>query len=171
MQMQRVIVEKLQGQRDVADQYAEWGWDAANAHLDSHGRVHGAHAPAHAAGPARDEDGVTRITPDHNDLVAAEQGRHGPRFEHLPALEVGYGVEGERPGHSRDRVEVEILDVAVALEQVLDPLRRQLSRRPSRGCRRRSIRVCHSCTQERLPLSVELYRKILKAHWTLVGAQ
>src|SRR5215471_12638619 len=163
-----MIVEELEGERDVADEHTERRRHTAYRHLDRHGRGYGMHAAANAAGPARDEDGVARVAADHDDLVATEQGRHGACLQHLAALEVGDGVEGQCPCHAGDRVEVEVLDVAVALEQLLDPLRRQLSGRSARGSLGGAIWIGDPSAEKRLALRVELDGKVLKAHGVLV---
>ena len=157
MQMKGEIVEELQRQRDVADQYPERRRNAADGHLDGHGRGHGMHPAAHAARAARDEDGVARIASDHDDLVAAEQRRHRPRLEHLAPLEVGHGVEGQRAGDPRDRVEVHALDVAVPRNELLDLVARDLP-----GFVGERVRVLGR--QKRLAPGVELDRQVTETH-------
>ena len=122
------------------------------------------HATAHAAGPARDEDGVPRIPAEHDHLVAAEQRRHGPRLDDPPFLQISHGVECQGAGHARDRIKIHVLDVAVAAQKLLDLVmgQRRIGARLNRP--RGSERVRFAGAKTRLAMRVELDRKVLEAH-------
>src|SRR5262249_60657867 len=92
----------------------------AEGHLEGQGRCGRVDSATGTAGWARDEDRVAGVASLEDHLVAAEQGGHRIRLEDLAALEVDHGVKRERAGDPRDRIEIHLADVAVALEQLLE---------------------------------------------------
>jgi hypothetical protein len=164
VEVQRVIVQKLEREGEVPDQHAHRWRDAADRHLDGEGRAGGVHASAHAARPTGDEDRVARIAPHHDHLVAAEKRGHRARLEHLARLEVGDGVERERPRDARHRVEVHRLDVPVPLDQLLDSFGGELTRSAQWHGGRRRVGVRDPGPQGGAPLGIELDGQVLEAH-------
>ena len=165
-EVERVVVEELGGQRQVADHHAErWRRDA-EGHLDGHRRGHRVDATAHAAGAAGDEDGVARIAPEHDDLVTAKERGHRARLDDLAPLEVGHRVEGQRAGHAGHRVEVHAPDVPVAREQLLDLLARRRARRARLHLAGGPEGVRLARPEVRLAVGIELDGQVLEAHGT-----
>ena len=164
VQMQRMVVEEFERQRDVADRDAQLRRSAADRHLDGHRRGHRMHASADAARAAGDEDGVARVATDHDDFVAAEQCRHRAGLEHPSLLEVGDGVKGQGSRHAGDRIEVNGLDVPVPADQLLDSFGGHLDRRPCRHRRARGRVRVEPVFEERASLFVEFDRQVLEAH-------
>lgn len=75
----------------------------------------------------------------------------------LACLEIDDGVERERPGDPRHRVDVQVTDLTVRPEQLLDPGAVDLARLVR-------VRIIDSFPQARPALRVELDREILEAH-------
>ena len=162
--MQRMVVKKFQRQREIANKHPERRGLASNRHLDCECRAGGVDAAAHTAGATGDEDRIPRVATDHDDLIAAEKSRDGPRLDHLPVLEISDGMESEGPRDTSDRIEVHRFDVPVSANELLDLFRRQLPRAALGNRGTGAIRVADSFAQERLALRVELNRKVFKAH-------
>src|SRR5262249_1058866 len=77
---------------------------------------------------------------------------------------IRHRVEGERAGDTGHGIEIELLDKAVAPEQLLDVLGGELRWRSARHRRCRSVRVRDTRAEVRFALRVELDRKIFEAH-------
>ena len=115
--MHRVVDLEVQRQLDVAQGPAHrWHADA-----EGHGqrRGNGVDTAADAAHPAGDEHGVARVTALEDDFVAAKERADRVGLQDLAGLEVDDGVERQRTGHPGDRIEVDVLDVAVAGQELL----------------------------------------------------
>jgi hypothetical protein len=69
------------------------------------------HAPAYAAGTARDVDRIGRLAAPEDDLVAAEGGGFGPGLDDAPGGQVDDRVKGEGAGDAGDRIDVEGAEV------------------------------------------------------------
>ena len=115
------------------------------------------HAAADAADAAGDEHRVARVAPLQDHLVAAEEAGDGVGLEDLARLEVDDGVERQRPGHAGDRVEIDVLEVPVAPQQVLNPGAIDLPRLVGVGVR-------HAPLEPGAALLIELDGQVLEAH-------
>jgi hypothetical protein len=79
------------------------------------------------------------------------------RFQHVPFFEVHHGVKRESAGNARYGIEVYVLDVAVAAQQLFDI-------RPVNLARLIRIWICDARFQVWPTLCVEFNRQVLKAH-------
>jgi hypothetical protein len=83
------------------------------------------------------------------------------RFEHAALLEVDDGVEGEGAGDAGHRVEVDVLDVAVAGQELLDL-------RPVEIALLVGVRIGDARLEPGVALRVELDGQVLEAHALLL---
>src|SRR5215207_11584627 len=118
-EVERMVVEVLEREQQVAGDGSHRGRLNPESQLERQGGGGGMDTSAHPAGPAGDEDRVTWVAPFEDHLIAAEQRGHRVGLEHLPALQVDDRVEGEGPGNTGDRIEVDGSDVAVPLQELL----------------------------------------------------
>jgi len=159
-QMERVVVQELGRLPQVPHHRAERRRRHPERHLDRLGRRVGVDAATDAAGPAGDEDSVARIAASEDDLVAPKQGRDGVGVLDPPLLEVDHGMEGQRAGDPCDRVDADVLDVAVPGQQLTDPLLLV----DDRGRRPIGVRISNVALEPGAALLVELDRQVLEAH-------
>src|SRR5262249_1563750 len=108
-------------------------------------------------------DRIPGVAPPHDHLVAAEERGHRTRLDDLPALEVRDGMEGQRPRHPSNRIEVDVPDVAVTRQELLDLLVTKLPSRAGLDLAACAERVRFG-PKVRLAVRVELDREILEAH-------
>src|SRR5215210_3269965 len=78
------------------------------------------HTAAYTARAARNENGIARIAPDHDDFVAAEERGHRIRGQNFSLLQIGDGVEGKRAGDARHWIEIDVLYITVLRQEALD---------------------------------------------------
>ena len=123
--MERMIVQKFHRQHHVPDQDAQGRRLDAESHFHGKRRTGGVHTTADPAGAAGDEDGVARIAPDHDDLVAAKQSGHRIHVHDLALFQVRHRVERKGARHAGNGIEIYVLDMPIASQKLLDLVVRQ----------------------------------------------
>ena len=136
------VVEDVVGRLgEVERQVAERRRLDAVGHVLVQARAGAVVVTADAADPARDEVGVARIDPLHEDVEPAEDHRGAVALEHLLVGEVDLGVDAEAADDPRDRIPGHLLDHHLLLRGCLS---RHLSRLLTRLSRKRSQRAACS---------------------------
>src|SRR6266540_4743417 len=154
--MERIVEHEIERKLDVPQHQPHRRRRDAERHLDGERRRNGVHAAAHTTDATRDEHRIAWIAALQNDLVAAEETRDRIRLVHLAFVKIDDRVKRERARDSGYRIDVEVADLRVALDELVDL--RAIDRD-----RRVCVRV--GATEETWrAIRVELDGKVLKAH-------
>ena len=116
----RVVEDVVRGLGQVERHVAQRRRLDAVGHVLVQARAGAVVVTADAADPARDEVGVPRVDPLHEDVESAEDHRRRVALQDLLVREVDLRVDPERPDDAGDRVPRHLLDDDLLLAGCLD---------------------------------------------------